>query len=76
MVEANTDTLSPEVEANIADKIFQQIDEEIRKYKNWSKKFVLRLTKRFENLARENLSVSEEKLDKVMQHQREIKHMV
>ena len=63
MVQASPDTLSPERKAEIADHLFQRIEGDIRDSKNWSKDLVLELSQRYENLARENLRISQQKLE-------------
>lgn len=75
MVEATSDTLSAERKAEIADSIFWRIDEQIRESKDWSKDLVLEISERYENLARENLRISQQKLDEVRLHLREIPQM-
>ena len=62
MVEVDGEVLTQERKVEIADHLFQRIDENIRASKNWSKDLILEISQRYENLAQENLSISQQKL--------------
>ena len=63
MVEVDGEVLTQERKVEIADHLFQRIDENIRASKNWSKDLILEISQRYENLAQENLSISQQKFE-------------